>query len=53
MLAGYGDSRSVLDDNDPYPLILNDFDSPDWVDDTSDGAIAVKAKYRGGSTVQM
>jgi hypothetical protein len=49
VLAGYGDSRSVLEDNDPYPLILNDFDSPDWVDDTSDGWITVTAKHRDAS----
>lgn len=51
VLPGYGDSHSVLKDNDPYPLILNDFDSPDWVDDTSDGWIEVKAKHVSRATM--
>lgn len=49
VLPGYGDSRSYKKDSDPYPLILNDFDSPDWVDDTSDGWIKVTATHSGST----
>lgn len=49
VLPGHGHSRSYLKDDDPYPLILNDFDSPDWVDDTSDGWIQVTATSTGSA----
>jgi hypothetical protein len=47
VLAGRGLSRSIADPENPYPLILTDFDSPDWIDDTSDGWIDVKAEIGG------
>lgn len=45
VLAGYGDSRCLLKAEDPYPLIMDDFNSPDWVDDTCDGWITVSATH--------
>lgn len=47
MLAGRGLSRSVKDADKPYPYLTDDFDSPDWVDDTSDGWITVEVKAPG------
>jgi len=44
VLAGHGESKSIADKDDPYPYILTDFDSPDWIDDTSDGWISVHIK---------
>ncbi|KAF9002771.1 hypothetical protein BDQ17DRAFT_1242961 [Cyathus striatus] len=46
VLAGRGHSHSVANENEPYPLILTDFDSPDWVDDTSDGWIDVEVRNK-------
>jgi hypothetical protein len=45
ILAGRGLSRSVADKDIPYPLITTDFDSPDWIDDTSDGWVHVEVKH--------
>lgn len=45
VLAGRGLSRSIVDKNVPYPLILTDFDSADWIDDTSDGRIHVQVTH--------
>ena len=44
VLAGHGESKSIAKKDDPYPYILTDFDSPDWIDDTSDGWISVHVK---------
>ena len=44
VLAGHGKSKSIANENDPYPYILTDFDSPNWIDDTSDGWISVTIK---------
>ena len=44
VLAGHGESKSIANEDDPYPYILTDFDSPDWIDDTSDGWISVTVK---------
>jgi L-Lysine epsilon oxidase N-terminal len=44
VLAGYGESKSIANKDDPYPYILTDFDSPDWIDDTSDGWITVHVR---------
>ena len=41
VLAGRGESKSIANEDEPYPYILTDFDSPDWIDDTSDGWISV------------
>lgn len=41
VLAGHGTSKSILDPDNPYPYIMTDFDSADWIDDTSDGWISV------------
>jgi hypothetical protein len=45
MLAGRGHSRSVAEKDKPYPLIMTDFDSPDWIDDTSDGWVHVEVRH--------
>jgi hypothetical protein len=45
VLAGSGFSRSIADKDQPYPLIMTDFDSPDWIDDTSDGWISVRVRH--------
>ena len=45
VLAGRGLSRSIADKNVPYPLILTDFDSPDWIDDTSDGWVLARVTH--------
>ncbi|KIJ40737.1 hypothetical protein M422DRAFT_32162 [Sphaerobolus stellatus SS14] len=42
VLAGRGYSRSIVDPDKPYPLILTDFDSSDWIDDTCDGWVDVE-----------
>uniref|UniRef100_A0A8H8CET3 Iminophenyl-pyruvate dimer synthase domain-containing protein n=1 Tax=Psilocybe cubensis TaxID=181762 RepID=A0A8H8CET3_PSICU len=39
VLAGRGLSKSIAKEDDPYPYIMTDFDSPDWIDDTCDGWI--------------
>ena len=44
ILAGHGKSMSIAQADDPYPYIMTDFDSPDWIDDTSDGWISVTIK---------
>ena len=44
VLAGHGESKSVTNKDDPYPYIPTEFDSPDWIDDTSDGWISVHIK---------
>ena len=44
VLAGHGESKSIAKKDEPYPYILTDFDSPDWIDDTSDGWISVHVK---------
>jgi hypothetical protein len=44
VLAGHGKSKSIVKEDDAYPYILTDFDSPDWIDDTSDGWISVTIK---------
>jgi hypothetical protein len=46
-VPGNGLSRSVVDPNDPYPLIMTDFDSSDWVDDTCDGTITAMVSKTG------
>ncbi|KAF9483975.1 hypothetical protein BDN70DRAFT_954169 [Pholiota conissans] len=45
VLAGRGLSFSIATEGIKYPLILTDFDSPDWIDDTSDGWISVKVTH--------
>lgn len=45
VLAGRGYSHSIADKDKPYPLIMTDFDSSDWVDDTSDGWVNVKVVH--------
>ena len=45
VLAGHGLSRSIADKDKPFPLIMTDFDSPDWIDDTCDGWISVEVKH--------
>ena len=40
-LGGTGTSHCVLDENDPHPMIMSEFDAEDWVDDASDGRISV------------
>jgi hypothetical protein len=44
VLAGHGESKSVANKDEPYPYILTDFDSPDWIDDTCDGWISATVK---------
>ena len=44
VLAGHGESKSIANKDEHYPYILTDFDSPDWIDDTSDGWISVHVK---------
>ncbi|KAJ6594995.1 hypothetical protein DFH09DRAFT_157863 [Mycena vulgaris] len=41
VLPGHGLSRCIDNPEDPYPLILTDFDNPNWVDDTCDGTVQV------------
>lgn len=45
ILAGKGLSFSIATEGIKYPLILTDFDSPDWIDDTSDGWVSVKVTH--------
>lgn len=45
VLAGRGLSYSIAQEGIKYPLILTDFDSPDWIDDTSDGWVSVTATH--------
>ena len=49
VLAGRGYSHSIADKDQPYPLIMTDFDSPDWIDDTSDGWISVTVEHDSGA----
>ena len=49
VLAGRGLSFSIAQEGIKYPLILTDFDSPDWIDDTSDGWVSVTATYTASS----
>jgi hypothetical protein len=44
ILAGHGESKSIAKKDVPYPYIISDFDSADWIDDTSDGWISVHIK---------
>lgn len=44
---GRGFSRSVVDQEKPFPLIMTDFDNPDWIDDTSDGWIDASVEIEG------
>ena len=37
---------SIEKPGDPYPYLMTDFDSSDWIDDTSDGVISVTIKRR-------
>ena len=53
VLAGRGHSRSVADANQPYPLIMNDFDSPDWIDDTCDGWVHVEVIHTASQEVYV
>lgn len=53
VLAGRGYSRSVADANQPYPLIMNDFDSPDWIDDTCDGWVDVEVIHTASQKVYV
>jgi L-Lysine epsilon oxidase N-terminal len=53
VLAGRGHSRSVADVNQPYPLIMNDFDSPDWIDDTCDGWVHVEVIHTASQEVYV
>lgn len=41
-LGGRGYSQSVADVGKPQPEVISEFDSTDWVDDTSDGWVSVK-----------
>ncbi|KAF9504784.1 hypothetical protein BS47DRAFT_1401028 [Hydnum rufescens UP504] len=41
-LGGQGYSQCVADTGKPQPELVSDFDSTDWVDDTSDGWVSVK-----------
>ena len=45
VLASHGESKSIANREDSYPYILTDFNSPDWIDDTSDGWISVHVRY--------
>jgi hypothetical protein len=49
--AGRGKSMSIAQEGDEYPLILTDFDSPDWIDDTCDGWITVKVTHKDSGTI--
>jgi hypothetical protein len=51
VLAGRGLSRSVADKDTPYPLIMTDFDSSDWIDDTCDGWVNVKVTHTASGEV--
>ena len=53
VLAGHGESKSIANKDEPYPYILTDFDSPDWIDDTSDGLISVQVKYTKNHTTYV
>ena len=44
VLAGHGKSMSIEKEGDHYPYLMTDFDSSDWIDDTSDGLISVTIK---------
>ena len=50
VLAGRGESKSIANKDEPYPYILTDFDSPDWIDDTSDGWISVHVTYNSNQS---
>lgn len=45
VLPGHGYSHCIDNPEDPYPLILTDFDNPNWVDDTCDGTVKVKVTH--------
>ncbi|KAI9511269.1 hypothetical protein F5148DRAFT_374656 [Russula earlei] len=51
VLAGRGHSYSITDKDQPYPWILTDFDSPDWIDDTCDGRVNVQIQHRDSHRV--
>jgi hypothetical protein len=53
VLAGRGHSRSIADADQPYPLIMTDFDSPDWIDDTCDGWVHVEAVHTASQEVYV
>lgn len=44
--AGRGFSQCVTDPNQPFPLIMTDFDSSDWIDDTCDGRVCVEVIHK-------
>ena len=52
-LAGRGFSRSIADKDSPFPLIMTDFDSPDWIDDTCDGWIQVEVLHYSSKIVYV
>ena len=49
VLGGRGLSFSIAQEGIKYPLILTDFDSPDWIDDTGDGWVSVTATHTTSS----
>jgi L-Lysine epsilon oxidase N-terminal len=49
VLTGHGYSHSIADKDQPYPPIISDFDSADWIDDTSDGWISVTVEHKSGT----
>lgn len=51
VLAGRGSSKSIANEGDPYPYLMTDFDSSDWIDDTSDGLVGVTITFEGQSYV--
>ena len=52
-IPGHGNSRCILDPADPHPLLLTDFDNPNWVDDTCDGTVKVTVKPLGETSMYV
>ncbi|KAF8637298.1 hypothetical protein AX16_010828 [Volvariella volvacea WC 439] len=48
ILGGRGDLCNILDP--VKPLIADDFNTPGWIDDTSDGRITARVRVRGDAT---
>jgi hypothetical protein len=51
VLAGRGTSASITDPKVRHPLLMTDFDSADWFDDTCDGWIDVTVEIQGHKQV--
>ncbi|KAJ7777889.1 ferritin-like-domain-containing protein [Mycena maculata] len=45
VLPGHGSSYCIDNPEDPWPLILTDFDNPNWVDDTCDGTVRARVSH--------